>query len=61
LTSLESVYNHLLEDIVKYKKAPIDVKKLKLALTSAKKEMLKIIEEVGKTLEEQRRLQKPTD
>jgi len=56
LTSLESVYNHLADDMIKYKKAPIDPTKLKQTLTSAKKEMLKIIEDVGKRLDEQRSL-----
>jgi len=42
--------------MIKYKKAPIDPIKLKQTLASAKKEMLKIIEDVGKKLDEQRTL-----
>ncbi|KYK22744.1 hypothetical protein AYK24_00520 [Thermoplasmatales archaeon SG8-52-4] len=56
MTSLENVYNHLVDDMIKYKKAPIDPIKLKQTLASAKKEMLKIIEDVGKKLDEQRTL-----
>jgi hypothetical protein len=45
--------------MAKYKKAPIDVKKLKQTLVLAKQEMLKIIDNVGRKLDDQRRLQEP--
>jgi hypothetical protein len=61
LTSVESIYNQLTDDLIKYKKAPIDVKKLKQTLVLAKKETLKLIDGVGKKLDEERRLLKPTN
>lgn len=59
LTSMESIYNQLTDDLAKYKKSPIDVKKLKQTLVLAKQEMLKIIDDVGRKLDDQRRLQEP--
>jgi hypothetical protein len=56
LTSVESIYRQLTDDLIKYKKAPIDVKKLKQTLVLAKKETLKLIDSVGKELDERRRL-----
>jgi hypothetical protein len=56
---MESIYNQLTDDLAKYKKAPIDVKKLKQTLVLAKQEMLKIIDDVGRKLDDQRRLQEP--
>jgi hypothetical protein len=62
LTSVESIYNQLTDDLIKYKKAPIDVKKLKQTLVLAKKETLKLIDVVGKKLDEERRLEnQPTN
>jgi hypothetical protein len=61
LTSVESIYNQLTDDLVKYKKSPLDVKKLNQTLVLAKQEMLKLIDNVGKQLDEKRRLQVPTN
>jgi hypothetical protein len=51
----------LTDDLVKYKKSPLDVKKLNQTLVLAKQEMLKLIDNVGKQLDEKRRLQVPTN
>lgn len=56
MTSVESIYRQLTDDLIKYKKAPIDVKKLKQTLVLAKQEMFKLIDAVGKELDEKRRL-----
>lgn len=54
LTSMESVYHHLSEDLVKYKKSPLDVEELKATLALGRKNMEKVLKEVGKALDEKR-------
>jgi hypothetical protein len=61
LTSVESIYNQLIDDLAKYKKSPLDVQKLKQTLVLAKQEMLKLIKDVGNELDSKRRLQKTTN
>jgi arsenate reductase-like glutaredoxin family protein len=56
LTSVESIYNQLLDDTIKLKKSPLDIKELQKTLALAKKSMNTIINEVGKELDKQRAL-----
>ena len=54
LTNIESVYNYLVDDTIKLKKSALDIDALSKTLSDAKKDMQKILDLVGKELDNKR-------